>query len=373
MSVSVRLHPAFAQPGRDAAGGVHPADQEHHAHAARLRRGLLLLERPGLSATAVLGMVLLLFSLSACGGPPVGSMAQTKQSHPQTHPLMGRIWDTGARRFIQRSELAARLVRSRHVLLGEKHDNPRHHQLQAWALAALVKAGRRPLVAWEMVTPAEAWALSQHLRDRPRDAAGLGSALGWKRRGWGPWSLYLPIARVALEAGLPMVDAGVERRAVMAAIHGRGADPDRTPALPAAARAALTRQIRRAHCGHAQGRMLRAMVTAQRLRDLRMARQLTTRATTGGAVLIAGNGHVRADFGVPFYLKAVDPAVQLVVLSPQEVRPGVTRPQDYFAGPPPFDYLWFTTRVDTLDPCEKFRKQLQRMKRHRRSRPKSAR
>ncbi len=29
------------------------------------------------------------------------------------------------------------------------------------------------------------------------------------------------------------------------------------------------------------------------------------------------------------------------------------------AGPFPFDYVWFTPRVDDLDPCEKFEKQLE--------------
>lgn len=286
----------------------------------------------------------------------------------QSHPLLERIWDTRAGRVITRDELAARLVRARLVLLGEKHDNPRHHQLQAWALARLIKAGRRPVVAWEMITADERAALAAHLKQRPRDAAGLGPALGWKKRGWRDWSIYQPIAQAAMGAGLPMVDAGVGRAAVMAAIHDKGAASG--PALPAAARATLEQDVRRSHCGHAGGRMLRAMVKAQRLRDTRMARQLSQHATKDGAVLIAGNGHARRDYGVPFYLAAAG-HTDLLVLRPTEVRHGVLQASEYLdRSPAPIaDYLWFTTRVDNLDPCEQFKKQLQRMKRRHSKKP----
>jgi hypothetical protein len=34
-----------------------------------------------------------------------------------------------------------------------------------------------------------------------------------------------------------------------------------------------------------------------------------------------------------------------------------------FGGALPFDYVWFTPGVDAEDPCEKFRKSLERLRR----------
>ena len=42
------------------------------------------------------------------------------------------------------------------VLLGEKHDNPDHHRLQAWMIDALVARGRRPAIAMEMLDAEQA-------------------------------------------------------------------------------------------------------------------------------------------------------------------------------------------------------------------------
>ena len=84
--------------------------------------------------------------------------------------------------FISEQELVSQLRLHRLVLLGEKHDNRRHHLLQARLLRGLVLGNRRPAVAWEMITAGEQKLLAGHLRRHPGDAAGLGAALRWKAR-----------------------------------------------------------------------------------------------------------------------------------------------------------------------------------------------
>jgi uncharacterized iron-regulated protein len=289
--------------------------------------------------------------------PPAGDLGQD-------HPLRGRIWDAAARRFIDPAELDRRLVRARYLLLGEKHDNLQHHRIQARAIRALTAAGRKPAVAWEMITAKEAQALEAHLRARPRDAAGLGPALRWQQRGWPPWSIYRPVAEAALDAGLPLVPAGIDREALAALAH-RGDAGTATPALPSAAEEQLRQEVRDSHCGHASEKMVRMMSRMQQDRDAHIARAVAAAAARhDGAVLIAGNGHVRRDRGVPFHLQAsasVRPD-QVVTLAPLEVRHGQDDPAAYTGPGRPFDYIWFTLRVDNLDPCERFREQLRRMR-----------
>jgi hypothetical protein len=51
-------------------------------------------------------------------------------------------------------------------------------------------------------------------------------------------------------------------------------------------------------------------------------------------------------------------------VSPNQTTVGETLASEGAVGAP-FDYVWFTPRVDLVDPCERFREQLRQM----RSRP----
>lgn len=290
------------------------------------------------------------------------------------HPLTGRVWDVAAARFVDASALALRLARARFVLLGEKHDNPDHHRLQAALVRTLAAAGRRPAVAVEMLDTGQAPALARHLAASPRDAPGLGDAVGWKDSGWPPWPLYEPIAQAALDAGLPILAANLPPPIIAAVARGNASA---LPAslvtahaldrpLPGRAQEDMAAELRDAHCGHATPRMLTNMIAAQRARDAHMAETLLT-AGGDGAVLIAGTGHVRHDRGVPIYVRARAPAATIATVAFVEVQPNSTKPDDYAARfgatSLPFDYVWFTPRMDDDDPCETFRRSLEHLRR----------
>lgn len=290
------------------------------------------------------------------------------------HALVGRIWDVAGARFIDAPTLLARLGAARFVLLGEKHDNPDHHRLQAWVLRGLIAAGRRPAVAFEMLDTDDQAAIDRHLAAAPDDAAGLAKAVDWEHSGWPDWTMYQPIAEAALSARLPVVaanlaDASLQElrkggvAALDPALAGRlGLDRPLTPAL----RAALAEEIRDAHCGHTPTRMLDQMIDTQRARDAKMADALIGSGIADGGVLITGYGHARKDRGVPLYLSVRLPGASVASVAFLEVEHGVTAPGTYVARPSgetlPVDYVWFTPRLEDGDACEKFRKSLERLK-----------
>jgi uncharacterized iron-regulated protein len=72
--------------------------------------------------------------------------------------------------------------------------------------------------------------------------------------------------------------------------------------LPAALLAAQETEVRDSHCGMLPESMVSPMAKAQIARDVVMAETLRAHAANG-VVLIAGNGHVRTDIGVPFWLR----------------------------------------------------------------------
>lgn len=285
----------------------------------------------------------------------------------QDHALTGRVWDVAAARFITTEALLTRLGAARFILLGERHDHPEHHTLQASIVRGVTAAGRRPAVAFEMLGADQTAALTAHLQASPRDAAGLGDAVGWSRSGWPSWRLYEPIAEAALTAGVPIVAANLPTGIARAVARGdlsvlepalvRAHGLDR-PAAPAT-QTAMEAEMRDSHCGHLPEAALPGMVTAQRARDAAMAERLLA-AGGDGAVLIAGAGHVRTDRGVPSYLAVRAPGADVASLAFVEVATGRTAPADYAerygVTRLPFDYVWFTIRADEEDHCARFRR-----------------
>jgi len=275
------------------------------------------------------------------------------------HPLVGVIWDVAAQRRADWGSVRARMASARHVLLGEKHDDPDHHALQARALRALVASGRRPAVAFEMLEDREQAAVDAYMTSHA-DARDLGTAVAWDRSGWPPWDQYRPIADVAMAARLPIVAANLSRAQVRAAMTtGVDALPPAIAARVARPLAedqatALKEELAASHCGHLPAEMVDKMVLAQRARDAALAERMReSAARADGSVLIAGAGHVRNDRGVPTYLDGASVSIAFI-----EVERGANAPADYavalHAARLPFDYVVFTPRANDDDPCARF-------------------
>ena len=80
----------------------------------------------------------------------------------------------------------------------------------------------------------------------------------------------------------------------------------------------------------------------------------------GSAILIAGNGHVRSDRGVPWHLRRRAPDARIVSVVLVEVEDGRMDPTGYLPrdpeGRPAADLAIFTPRAERGDPCESLRK-----------------
>src|SRR3989454_5025661 len=279
--------------------------------------------------------VLLLLLVGGCGRV---SQIEWESRVERAHPLVGHIWDVKAGSVISEETLLSRLGGSRFVILGERHDNPDHHALQAKLVRALIGAGRRPAVGFEMLSTDDAPALARYLARSPKDAAGLGDAVNWARSGWPEWRFYQPIAQAALDGNLLIVATNLSRPATDAV--RRNGLPGLGPTLatqlrlaePAPeTRSAMAREIRESHCGQAPESMLDRMVDIQWARDARMAASLARSGQRDGAVLVAGVEHTRRDRGVPAHLARQAPAARVASVAFLEVDAATTKPRDYAA------------------------------------------
>jgi uncharacterized iron-regulated protein len=225
----------------------------------------------------------------------------------------------------------------------------------------LIREGRRPAVAMEQFDREHQPAL-ERVQNAPAPASeSLKTAGRLNAQGWN-WSFYEPIVRLALDHRLPIVAANLSRAdafrvstAGAAAVLGAAAVSalHLDQPLPDAARRKLEQVIDEGHCGEAPRNILPGMVAAQRARDAIMAQALQAHAP---AVLIAGNGHVRRDFGVPLYLARYPQGDDVRVAGFIEVDEAKPEPTDYVTGgAPEYDYVVFVPRTPRPDPCKTLR------------------
>ncbi len=275
------------------------------------------------------------------------------------HALVGRIWRTSTQSFITEEELQADLNSARYLLLGEKHDNPDHHNLQLAMLQSLAAKDRLASVTFEMLDSNADQALTSLYDNRGMTGTALRDYLQWDDEGW-PWQFYGPLVQETYEAGLPLL-AGNISRASISAIY---ADSEAAPqvVLSAAALEQLHVDIDESHCGMLPESQFPAMVRVQQARDQSMAERLPLPPADKLAVLIAGNYHVRQDLGVPNYLLSAESGLtrdEIAALTFMEVQPDSESPAEYL-GPameqsePAYDYLWFTPAVRASDYCASF-------------------
>jgi len=185
------------------------------------------------------------------------------------------------------------------VLLGEVHDNTAQHALRLRAFEARLATGARPALVMEQFDRERQDVIDELRAQRPApDADALIAAAG--SNGW-EWRHYRPFVALALQHDLPLVAANVSRdearRVMSAGLQAGGFNAAVAPDVLDA----LAREIEDSHCGLVDAATARRMALAQVARDQSMAAAVERHAGRG-VLLLAGNGHVRTDAGVPNWL-----------------------------------------------------------------------
>lgn len=298
------------------------------------------------------------------------------------HPLVGKAYipsdapdlDTLPQkgRLVPISELAAldgltANGKSPIVLLGEQHDNKEHHWLRSVLAPAAVDA--KP-VAWvfEQFNESQQPAIDSFLASDSKLApdarlTSFKASVDWEKSGWHGYD-YDALLGAALRANVPIYAGDITRqKAKTVAKQGQSAlsiEEGQTfkldVPLEAGLQSALQSEIEDAHCGMLPKAKVPAMAFAQRYRDAHLASTtLKAASALGRAILFAGNGHVRSDRAVPWYIRRMDDKVRLISVMPIEVENGKTDPKDYVPRDPDgkaaVDVIIFTPPAPREDPC----------------------
>lgn len=333
--------------------------------------------------TIAFSALLALAGLGLPGLTPLHGVAESHAKKPQPHSLVGKYWsrETGAVRY---SSIVDAVRAADFALLGEVHDNGQHH---AWRGTLLrdVRGFGEPYVKAAGLPPKVPAVVLEHIRADQRPSlelfAGLVRSgqhldrpaeffrfLKWEQSGWPDKKLFEPMissilaGRHALFAGDPPRDQvrGVAKAGFGSLPEGEVERLGLAVTLEQRHLDALLAELEASHCGLLPKSALANMALAQQYRDAHQAAAMIDAARLhGGAVLLAGNGHVRSDRGVPVHLRRLAPEKKIVVVQLVEVDPGKTDPAAYVmrdpGGRPAADYLAFTERAVRKDPCVEMR------------------
>jgi len=276
------------------------------------------------------------------------------------HPLLGKVWDVSAQRFVDPATVIDRAVEARFVLIGEIHDNAEQHRIQAQVLDAMVQRGRRPALVMEQYDVEQQSGVNTARQGNSPDAAKLKALSELMRKSW-DWPLYEPIVKVAVQNKLPLIASNlsrdslrhVSRQGFSALGEGEQARLALDTVWTQERQKQLLMELSAGHCGKMAEHMGEAISKAQRARDAVMADMLV-KATKSGAVAIVGRNHARLDLGVPIYLAARAPNAPVLSIGLVEVDVP-TNPAAYASSQlgQLHDYLWFTSRpLRKVNPCD---------------------
>jgi uncharacterized iron-regulated protein len=241
------------------------------------------------------------------------------------------------------------------ILLGELHDNVMQHRLRLQWLRALSERTQVTIVLEHLDADAQPRLDHARLTQDARlpvsaRARQLAEAAGFRFDGW-DWALIGPVVELALERDLPIRAANLSSREAFSI--ARGQPHPLGSAVPSGwtpeVEERMAHAIRDGHCGLLPEAMIPAMVRAQRARDARLA-EVVLQARVAGRqpVLLAGNGHVRTDLGVPLHLRDIAGSAKIFAV-------GLLEPP---ASPDDgrFDAVRITEAQERPDPCESLRK-----------------
>ena len=265
------------------------------------------------------------------------------------HPLAGVIVNAQGEN-VPESELLSALASARFAFIGEKHDNPDHHQIELRLIKHRLASQAGSAVVFEMLDDAQRPALGSLAATDTLEQ--IQQKLTWPAKGW-DFAVYGPLFQAASTEG--KLVAGNVGRKFIGEVYAKGeaaltAEPrfSTVPSATEQTRAHFLERIFEAHCAMAPRETLGPMVAIQLAKDASMASAM---ADSAPALLIAGGEHARSDTGVPSHLHSRDPQASRVVIQLVEVTEGETNAKPVVDASGPADFYWFTPATEIRDNC----------------------
>lgn len=266
------------------------------------------------------------------------------------------IFDTSTTQKLTKEELIQRIAQNRNVLLGEQHRNGEHHRLRGELISSF-SSDKIAVVAEHL----DFGKTVNWKGDLQADLEQGGfSAKGWK------WPIHQSLFEPLKKHSIELIGGNITRENAKAVAMGgvEKLDPVIAEVLKATPYTvqegeALAADIKIGHCNALPEEMLSPMSLAQQAKDSAMSLTMH-RSEKPIRFLIAGNGHVRKDYGVPRVLKALYPTEKtLSVGFVEEAEFSRKTLSDYRTQ---YDLIVVAGNSPTEDHCAKFKEQMTKTK-----------
>ncbi len=307
-------------------------------------------------------------------------------SQASEDPLLETIWDIESGKVIKHEELIEHFLGAEVIYFGEKHDNARQHEIQLQILETLISKGKRPSIGFEFFTTGQTSTLINFTQptgpimnmksNEQNPESVLRQALGWSHRSDEEWNYYFKLIELAKKNQLPTfatdIPWGLSSRITRVGV--KNLHPTELSLLvdtglnDSEYEELMLQEFTNAHCGYRNEKLFRRMYQAWIARNDAMAQSIvnTLEANPQNPVLmIVGFGHLRHGMGIPERVAYLRPETKQINFFMMEISQELSSFESYLPEfeingrtfRQDFDYLWFTPRQDTEDPCKAFRKQ----------------
>lgn len=301
--------------------------------------------------------------VTGCATPPAPSLSQP----------MAVIYQRSESTPRSRAQVFQLMGEAKVILLGEKHDNPHHHQLQKEILEQLLEAGKRPALGFETFSQDQTGLLmnftqgrASHFKPAAEDKQEefLRRQLGWVHRQ--EWELYAPLLRLAKKYRLPVFGADLPvgtrvrlTRSGLAEMYPFEKDGlVDTGFRMEPYRQLMQQKLAVAHCQTAEESLLERLYQTWLARNDAMAHAVVAAGESlrdQPVVVVLGAGHVEHDMGVMERIAFHKPRWRQLNLGMRELPADspATYPEPVTVAGHPFpsshQILWFTPAVESSE------------------------
>ncbi|MBU8849850.1 MAG: ChaN family lipoprotein [Desulfobacterales bacterium] len=316
--------------------------------------------------------------------------ATTNKSIIRKDPLIGKIINTKSSQPVNFESLIRDISSYDVIYLSEKHDNPDHHHLQQRVIHRLIDNGLKPSIGFEFFsmdnTPdllnfIDSGKVTHSKKTEEIIETDLRKKLRWDTQSDRMWRYYYDLLNIAKKEKLQV--AGIDlpntlkKRITRKGINGISPIEKEqvfsTKLSDEIYKNYMFSIFKNVHCGMGHGKMQSRLYDTWVARNDEMALSITRlyEHRKGPVIVIIGGGHTEYALGVIDRVAAVDKTIKQVNIAFREISVKPSNLSEYlmpldltgFEKVPPADFLWFTQRVSYSDPCEEFKKSLQKMKR----------
>lgn len=243
------------------------------------------------------------------------------------------IVNTHTGKLITAETLLIELASQPRIIIGEKHDNQYHHEIEYWLITQLPQKRPQGAVLLEMLTSSQQvlvnntqkrYSETEYLRDKR-----LMAILKWNP-GW-PWKWYGNIVKKELSADYSLLATNIDREEIIHAYQNPLILEGKKSTEPSV-RQFIQETIQVSHGNTLDKTHYEKMTDIQQLRDRTMAQRLLDAPTP--ALLIAGSFHASKVMGVPLHIADLAPDEKVTVVIMAEEGSNIA--------PLHADYLWIT-------------------------------